>query len=185
MKRALILAAHPDDEVLGCGGTISKYKKECEFKVVFIGEGSSCRYKDINSKDSKDAILQRTGLAIKSLNILGIKNVEFNNLSCGRLDHVPIIEVNKIIEKSILEFNPDTVFTHSKNDTNNDHKIVFNSTLMATRPGALNNISRLFSYEVLSSSEWSFLEVFKPNFFEDIDENALNDKLKALEFYFN
>ena len=185
MKKALIIAAHPDDEVLGCGGLIAKYNNlGCIFKVIFISEGSSCRYEDFQCSDAEIAIKTRTKLALKSLNFLGIDNVEFNNLPCGRLDQIPIIKINKIIEKSIKEFKPDSIFTHSPYDANNDHKIIFNSALMATRPGALNAISRLLTFEILSSSEWSFLQTFKPNFFEVITEDDLKKKINGSKHLF-
>jgi len=184
MKRALIIAAHPDDEVLGCGGLISKYQPfGVEFKIVFIGEGSTCRFLEPHSKDGMLAIKQRTASVAKAMKTLRILDFELHNLPCGRLDQMPIISINKIIENAIKSFDPDTVFTHSPSDANNDHKIVFNSTIMATRPGAQNHVYRLFSYEVLSSSEWSFVNTFMPNYFEEISEDNLILKWDALAQY--
>lgn len=184
MKRVLIVAAHPDDEVLGCGGLISKYQpRGVEFKVIFIGEGSSCRFSDPLCEASTAAIKQRTRAATKAMDILQVQNVEFHDLPCGRLDQVPIISINKIIEEAVCNFDPDTVFTHSLYDANNDHKIVFNSTIMATRPGAQNHVLRLLSYEILSSSEWAFTSTFAPNYFEEISEADISLKWRALESY--
>jgi LmbE family N-acetylglucosaminyl deacetylase len=184
MKRVLIVAAHPDDEVLGCGGLISRYQpKGVEFKVLFIGEGSTCRYNNSFDDTGIAAIKQRTASAINAMNMLKIKDYKFHDLPCGRLDQVPIISINKIIETAIRDFNPDTVFTHSPYDANNDHKIVFNATIMATRPGAQNHVSRLLSYEVLSSSEWAFLNSFSPNYFVELSEEDLEQKWKVLKKY--
>ncbi len=184
MKKVLIIAAHPDDEILGCGGFISKYlPRGVKFKIIFIGEGSTCRFKDPSCIESISATKQRNESAEKSMAIIGIEDYVFYNLPCGRLDQVPIISINKIIEEEIREFSPDTVFTHSPHDVNNDHKIVFNSTLMATRPCAKDSISRLFSYEVLSSSEWSFVNTFSPNYFEEISGRELTLKWRALVAY--
>ena len=184
MKRVPIVAAHPDDEVLGCGGLISKYQPQgVEFKVIFIAEGSSCRFSDSFCEESADAINQRTRAAMKAMDILQVQNVEFHDLPCGRLDQVPIISINKIIEDAVRNFDPDTVFTHSLYDANNDHKIVFNSTIMATRPGAQNHVLRLLSYEILSSSEWAFTSAFSPNYFEKISEADISLKWRALESY--
>lgn len=184
MKRVLIISAHPDDEVLGCGGLISKYKsRDVIFKVVFIGEGSTCRYEIPNSKDAQMAVQDRNNSAVNALKFLGVEEIEFNNLPCGRLDQSPILLINKIIEKSISEFEPDTVFTHSRGDANNDHKIVFDATIMATRPGAKNHVNSLMSYEVLSSSEWSYINVFNPNYFEELSENEVESKWQALSLY--
>ena len=184
MKRVLVIAAHPDDEVLGCGATISKYSRQgAQFMVLFIAEGSSCRYADPACADSVTAINARTQQSMNALALLGVKDFQFNDLPCGRLDQVPIIEINKSIEQAIRVFNPDTVFTHSAHDANNDHRIVCRSSIMATRPSALNQVARLLSYEVLSSSEWAFGEPFAPNIFEQIEEQDLALKWQALAAY--
>jgi LmbE family N-acetylglucosaminyl deacetylase len=184
MKRVLVIAAHPDDEVLGCGATISKYSRNgAHFMVLFIAEGSSCRFADPSSDESVVAIARRTQQSVNALKLLGVKDYLFNNLPCGRLDQVPIIEINKIIEHVIREFDPDTVFTHSGCDVNNDHRLVYRATTMATRPGAQNRVKRLLSYEVLSSSEWAFGETFLPNIFEQIEEQDLLTKCLSLATY--
>jgi len=184
MKRVLVIAAHPDDEILGCGGLISKYQSRgVIFKIVFIGEGSTCRFEDPLCEEGLMAIRQRNSSAIKALNSLKIEDTEFNNLPCGRLDQIPIIIINKIIELAIKSFMPDTVLTHSPYDANNDHKIVFSATIMATRPGAKNYVNTLMSYEVLSSSEWAYVDTFTPNYFEELTEKNVESKWQALSLY--
>ena len=184
MKRILVIAAHPDDEVLGCGATISKYlRRGSDVFVLFIAEGSSCRYPDPNSVDSRAAITERTRLSTKALKVLGVTNYCFSDLPCGRLDQAPILEINKIIEKVIRKFKPDTILTHSALDANNDHRIVYRSTIMATRPCPEVSVARLLTYEVLSSTEWSFGETFTPSRFEEIEEIDLNIKCQSLYAY--
>lgn len=184
MKRVLIVAAHPDDEVLGCGGVISKYQTNgVEFKIVFIGEGSTCRFGSPTEDAAVAAIKHRTASAVRAMECLGVKDFEFHDLPCGKLDQVPLLSINKIIESAIRDFNPDTVFTHSPCDVNNDHKIIYNATIIATRPGAQNHVPRVFSYEVLSSTEWAFGETFSPNYFEGLDEKHLAHKCQALMIY--
>ena len=129
------------------------------------------------------AIEDRNGWALKALEILGVTDIEFNNLPCGRFDQTPIIEINKIIEKSILQFRPDAVFTHASIDANNDHRIVNRATIMATRPSGEHIVDRVFNYEVLSSSEWSFSDVFKPNYFIQLTEDNVDKKWQALQQY--
>lgn len=187
-KRILIIAAHPDDDILGCGGFIAKYIDLIEsIKVVFIAEGSSCRFKisEIGEKVVLDEIDTRNEMGRNALKILGVTEYSFHDLKCGRLDELPIIDINQIIESEINEFKPDTVFTHSESDLNNDHRIVFRSSLMATRPLPNFSVKNIYSYEVLSSSEWNLTDPFKPNYYIQLDEIHIEKKINALEKYYS
>lgn len=185
MNKVLIIAAHPDDDILGCAGLISKYKGKIEFRVIFIAEGSSCRYakEQINDKRIHSIIEERNSFGINALKLLGVSSFKFYNLPCGKLDQVPIIEINKILEKEIENFKPDTVFTHSYEDTNNDHIIIHRATQMATRPKINSFLKSVFTYEVLSSSEWRFTHTFSPNFFESLSKDDVRLKWLALSEY--
>jgi len=184
MKRVLIISAHPDDEVLGCGGIISKYiNRGVQFFVLFIAEGSSCRFEDPNCQASLEAIKKRSECALQALKIMGVTDYIFSDLPCGQLDTIPILRINKIIENVVREFDPDTVYTHSDKDVNNDHRIVHRASIMATRPTPNSKVKRLLSYEVNSSTEWSFGENFIPTSFEKINEDDLIIKIKAMEAY--
>jgi len=183
MNRILIIAAHPDDDILGCGGYISKHSKKDKIRVVFIAEGSSCRFNNNVDQDVKDTIHNRNQFAIKALKILGVDDVKFHNLRCGTLDQVPILKINKIIENEINNFKPNIVFTHSDKDVNNDHLIVHKSTIIATRPASKFFVSKVYSYEVLSSSEWRFSKSFTPNYFEKLSKSDLSNKWNALKEY--
>ena len=157
MKRVLIIAAHPDDEVLGCGGLISKHiKSDIEFFVQIVGEGSTCRFQNPNDTKATPAILQRQKATREAMQSLGVKHFSFENFPCGRFDQIPIIEINKLIEHAISDFRPDTIFTHSQHDANNDHRLVHRATVMSTRPVDTSSVKNLYAYEVLSSSEWSY-----------------------------
>ena len=184
IKKVLVIAAHPDDELLGCGGTIVKYLNlGISVKILFLGEGSTCRYDDPTCKEGIAAIKIRNSCAIEALETIGVDNLEFFNLPCGRFDQIPIININKIIEGVISEFQPDTIFTHSEVDSNNDHRITHRSSIMATRPCGHNVVKRVFAYEVPSSSEWSFTQAFIPNYFVSLTESQLMNKWDALECY--
>jgi LmbE family N-acetylglucosaminyl deacetylase len=184
-KNILIVAAHPDDDILGCGGFIAKYNRKTNIRVIFIAEGSSCRFPDLSKNLSKiqKTIEIRNNYAKDALKVLGVEQVSFYDLPCGRLDATPIIEINKIIEHELNNFKPEIVITHAEDDTNNDHRIVYRSTLMATRPGVFKDLKTLLSFEVLSSTEWNFSKSFLPNHFESISLNHLNLKWKALECF--
>ena len=184
-EKVLIIVAHPDDEVLGCGGYISKYRRSKDFKVIFIGEGTSCRYNNYKLNDKiRDEILKRQKQSVKSLKFLGVKKFHYYNLPCGRFDSVHIIDINKIIEKEISKFKPNTILTHGVNDCNNDHRIIYRSVMMSTRPSKSNMfLSEIKSFEILSSTEWNFENQFNPNFFEILSEKNINDKIKAFYYY--
>ena len=185
MNKIMIIAAHPDDDVLGCGGVMSKYNQEYIFRVVFIAEGSTCRFSEIHESNEiqVDAINERKSSAIESLRFLGIEDIMFYNLPCGRLDAVPIIEINKIIESEIDDFKPNIVLVHSPLDNNNDHRIINRSLMMAARPGVFDHLNNVVEYEVLSSTEWNFSSSFLPNIFIEISEVDLNNKWAALSCY--
>jgi LmbE family N-acetylglucosaminyl deacetylase len=185
MERILVVAAHPDDDVLGCGGTLRKLvKRGKSVRVVFLGEGSTCRFSpdQIASAEALETIEQRTGFARESLAILGIENYTFHNLPCGRFDTVPIIEIGKIVEKEIADFQPDTVFSHFAHDTHVDHRLASQATLQATRPVTLDPVRNVISFEILSSTEWRFTESFNPNFFVDIHDE-LSTKIESFSKY--
>ena len=182
MNRVLIVSAHPDDDILGCGGLMSRLKNSTEFKVVFIGEGTSCRYNEPNDSDSVEKEIKiRNAFGIEALEYLGINRYSFYNLPCGRFDQEPLIKINKIIENEIDDFKPDTVFTHSDIDSNKDHVKVFNSVIIATRPGL--GVNKVYSFEVLSSTEWGFSKAFTPNMFFELSEEDVECKSRALKKY--
>ena len=181
MKRALIISAHPDDDILGCGGIMSKFKGKAVIKVLFVGEGSSCRFDSPDLPEAQKEIKIRNSYAVDALTFLGINKFTFNNFPCGRFDTVPLIEMNKIIENEIKKFNPDTIFTHSDCDSNKDHVKVNEATIIATRPGS--GVENLFSYEVLSSTEWGFKKSFSPNVFFSLSKKNVEDKCNALKIY--
>ena len=184
-ERVLVIAAHPDDEVLGCGGLLAKLTRNGVIcRVVYMGEGSSSRFSNIGKESDLilAAINERRQCADNALAILGVVDKHFYELPCGRFDMTSILDIGKIIEHEIENFMPDTVIAHSGKDLNNDHRLVFQATLQATRPGAKNMVNLLLAYEVLSSSEWRFVEQFQPNVFIDI-EHQLDMKIQAMAAY--
>lgn len=184
MNKILVIAAHPDDETLGCGATIYKFlRKGAKVRVLFLGEGSTCRFNDPKSDEALLAVEERNDAAIKSLSTLGVEDYKFYNLPCGRFDQIPIIEINKLIENEIQEFKPNKLFTHADTDSNNDHRITYRASIIATRPCNNHIVNQLFCYEVLSSSEWSYGESFNPNYYFEVNQSDVEKKWEALKCY--
>lgn len=177
--KILVIAAHPDDEILGVGGTINKYIRRGEQVYVYIvTEGCSTQYRG-NSK-----VLERKRKeALKANEILGVEEIIFGNLPDMKLDTLPHFELNNEILKIVDRVSPDIVFTHHYSDLNNDHRKVYEATMVACRP--LNNkIKEIYLYEVLSSTEWSGNEKnFVPNTFISLEEYDLEMKIKAIQEY--
>ena len=193
--KILVIAAHPDDEVLGMGGTIKKLTKNGEeVKIVIMATGINSRrsinYKNstsynVNEKTEKIMLKQKIELrknAKKSAKILGVSDISFEEFPDNEMDTISNLEITKKIESYIDDFNPDIIFTHSQYDINVDHRVLYNSVITATRPKQNSTIEKLYSFEVPSSTEWYFPSKFSPNVFIDI-QKELPFKLKALEQY--
>ena len=167
----LILAAHPDDESVGMGGTIKKLSKKNNIHLCVLTEGVSAQYND------KKMILERKNACKKSGKILGIKNYTFVDFPDMKLDSVSHLEINRELEKIIKKFNPKIVYTTSRHDINKDHQTVFESTLVVTRPQS-SNVKQVFSYETAGMTISRFL----PTVFEEISKE-FKYKIKSFRMY--
>jgi LmbE family N-acetylglucosaminyl deacetylase len=184
-ERILIIAAHPDDEVLGCGGTIARLCKDGHrVTVAILGEGVTSRSVKREEADPKEVEnLRRKSL--KASKILGAADVRFFGLPDNRFDTLALLDVVKNIEGLLEEFQPVVVYTHYSGDLNVDHQVTFRAVLTATRPIMGGTVTRLLSFEVPSSTEWSFGRIgsqFNPNYFVDVDE-TLETKIEAMACY--
>lgn len=184
MKKVLVIAAHPDDEVLGVGGTIAKLSAEgVECHLLIVTDGSSSQYRDSNHLHE---IIESKKLETKGCaDLLGFKTIRYGELPDMKLDKTPHIVINQVIEKFIDELQPDTVFTHFWGDVNRDHQEVFKSTLVAVRPVMGQVVKELYCYRVPSSTEWTPNKadtMFMPNDFVDIEKYA-EQKYKAFACY--
>ncbi len=191
----LVLAAHPDDEVLGMGGTIKKFTKNGnKVKVVIFATGISSRrssnYKNSENYEIDEKTILQMNKQIKKLKLdaisacrlLGVSDVEFLDFPDNEMDLVSNLEITKKIEKIINKFKPEQVFTHSCFDVNIDHRMLYFATLSATRPKPGTKIKKVYSFEIPSSTEWYFPSQFSPNFFVNIDKE-LKVKIQALKKY--
>jgi N-acetylglucosamine malate deacetylase 1 len=181
-SKVLIFAAHPDDEVLGCGGTIAKMAKEgLDIHVVFFADGESSRD---SSNGVNDLIKIRKSNAIKACEIVGCNSVEFLGLQDNRLDSIDLLEIVKKVEHFIDLHKPLKVFTHYGDDLNIDHQIVNQAVVTACRPQPGFSVKELYFFEIPSSTEWGLKKMFNPNCFIDIS-NTLHLKIDALKMYKN
>ena len=178
-KKILIISAHPDDEILGCGGLIARIKKTNKIQIVFLTDGVSSRKKDKKNIDI------RKKETLKLFNYLKINKPIFFNFNDNQLDSESLLEIVKKIEEVIKKFKPNIVFTHYENCLNIDHQITYKATITACRPlKKYHFIEQIISYEVPSSTEWMISNkfVFKPNIYLNISKQ-IDDKIKYLKFY--
>jgi len=187
MERILVVAAHPDDEVLGCGAAMGKFRANgAAVRVVFLAEGVTARYEldEIDTPQVREAIRYRDECAMAALRILGVERDDtfLSARLCCRLDREPLIDSVKIIERHIAEFQPTVLFTHAAHDVNIDHRVAHWATLAAIRPVGQAGPQMVLAFEVLSSTDWNPTEPFRPNVFEDVSDH-LDLKLRALAAY--
>ena len=182
--RILIIVAHPDDEVLGCGGTIIKARSMgAAVSVLFLGEGVSTRFPgNEDSKKSLSSINEREKSARKCLKKLGVYDYKFYRNLCTKFDTYPLVNFVRLIEDKIKLFKPNIIFTHNNSDINIDHGIVYAATEIACRPLKNSKISSIYTFEVPCSSNFKFNKLFQPNVYINI-KKYLRKKLSAMMCY--
>jgi LmbE family N-acetylglucosaminyl deacetylase len=184
-KKILVVAAHPDDEVLGCGGTLAKAIVEgAEVHVFFLGEGISARF-PIGDYDSKEYYAQtkiRQDGAEKALAVLKIKNFEFGTRLCTQFDKYPLLSIVKDIERKLASFSPDILFTHNPAEVNIDHRRTYEAVEVACRPTREHIPTEIYTFEILCSGSWTFESTFKPNVFVNVAK-FWDIKMKAWRCY--
>lgn len=179
----LVVAAHPDDEVLGCGATIAKLSPERETHIAILGEGVTSRYADRAQSTPALEKLCEDGRAVAA--VLGARSVIFEGLPDNRFDQLPLLDVIKKVEALVDRFRPQTIFTHHSGDLNVDHAITFRAVMTATRPMSDCPVEEIYAFEVGSSTEWAFQRfepAFRPNTFIDVS-GTIATKLKAMALY--
>jgi N-acetylglucosamine malate deacetylase 1 len=179
-KTILIVAAHTDDEALGCGGTIARHAAEgATVYAIFLADGVSSR-----AGVNQDELVMRNAIAERARVILGIEANFYLGLPDNRLDSLPLIDIIQLLEPIVTKIQPNIIYTHHHGDLNIDHRITHQAILTVCRPLPSSTVEAIYSFEVMSSSEWatSNENTFVPNHFVDISKQ-INIKMEALKAY--
>ena len=183
MMKILIIAAHPDDEILGCGGTVARLAPNNSINTLILGEGITSR--DIPQQEKDLELMTLRDHCKKANSLLGVKKVFFEHFPDNKFDSIPLLDIVKPIENLIKKIRPEKIFTHHHGDLNIDHRITQQAVLTATRPFGDNPVKKILSFEVLSSTEWNVQNtatMFTPNTWINITD-TLQTKLDAMQEY--
>lgn len=173
-KRILVIAAHPDDELLGCGGTVAKHvHKGNRVRSLILCEGETMRAQDGSMKQSAME---------EAAEVLGVELVTCVGLPDQHLDILPIVDVITPIEHAVKEFEPNIIYLHSGSDINKDHQIVFEAALVALRPKNVF-IEEIYSFYTVGATEWGYPRSFSPDTWVGFDEEIMTQKIKAFTQY--
>lgn len=181
-NKVLVVASHPDDEILGCGGAIIKHVYNGDIvNIIIMAEGLTSRNIDVSVKDLSD-LHSNSYKAAEYMKVNDLKLLKFPD---NRMDGEVLLDVVKEVEKNVFEFKPDIVYTHHSGDVNIDHLITHKAVVTACRSLPNNSVKELLFFETLSSTEWQVgtsCNVFIPNYFVNIDK-FIEKKLEVLSFY--
>jgi LmbE family N-acetylglucosaminyl deacetylase len=183
-SRLLVVAAHPDDELLGCGATVARRAAEgCRVWSLILGEGvTSRRGLSAAAKKRELAALRKNARTANA--IAGVERLILRDFPDNQFDSVPRLKLVQAVEEIVAEFQPDTVFTHSGGDLNVDHQLTLEAVKTACRPLPGSSVRRVLSFEIPSATEWRFdgAAGFSPNAFVDVS-GFLDRKIAALSAY--
>ncbi len=182
----LVIAAHPDDEALGCGGAIARHVAEGDrVSVVILAEGVTSRAPTRDVERDGNKLQTVAAAARRACAILGVQDVTLHAFPDNRMDTLPLLDVVKVVEGHIDRLRPDIVYTHHGGDVNVDHRVAYQAVVTACRPQPGHPVKFLLAFETPSSTEWqpaSCGASFEPCWFVDIGA-TLQAKLDALSAY--
>ncbi len=179
-KTVLVVAAHADDEALGCGGTLARHVAAGDrVHAVFVADGVTSR-----GGAGNDELRRRQLATERARDILGISTIAFLDLPDNRLDSLPLLDIVQPLESAISQLKPSIIYTHHYGDLNVDHRMVHQAVMTACRPLPGSTVQEILTFEVMSSTEWGSpgLNSFIPNLFVDISAH-IGSKMQALEAY--
>ena len=181
----LCVVAHPDDEILGIGGTLARHATQGDdVHVCILSDGVTSRYAD--NDNAKEEITRRRERATEACQKVGA-SVTLHDFPDNSFDTVQLLDIVQKVESEIERTQPTTVYTHHQGDLNVDHELTARAVLTATRPLKDSVVDRVYSFETLSATEWSApiaSNAFQPTTFVGISEH-LPEKLEALSVYEN
>lgn len=178
-RKILVIAAHSDDEALGCAGTIARHIAGGDaVHVVFMTDGVGSREEGVTN------ITKRQSMADQAATILGVTSTYKFKLPDNKMDSVPMLEVTQLIETVIREIQPEVIYTHHYGDLNVDHSVTHQAVITACRPQPGSCVKEIYTFEVLSSTEWQTpgLHSFIPNMYVDIT-SYIDIKKQVIEVY--
>lgn len=181
MATILVVAAHPDDEVLGCGGTIARHAAAGdEVHVLFLADGEGSRFQ-VSDPVAAESRLASARIAA---GILGVTEIHALGLPDNRLDSLPLLDIVQPVERLVQKLAPETIYTHHFGDLNVDHRIAHQAVMTACRPLPGQTVKTIYCFEIPSSTEWQTPGVasFAPNVFVNII-SSLEYKRRALQAY--
>ncbi|MFA5173403.1 MAG: PIG-L family deacetylase [Candidatus Paceibacterota bacterium] len=173
----LVITAHPDDEVLGVGGTILKHISSGDnVSILILSDGET-------SRDSGADINKRERQAKEVSRLLGVSNLIMEKLPDNQFDSIPLLKIIKIIENTVNKLNPSIIYTHHAHDLNIDHRLTFQAVLTVCRPQPKFSVKKILTFETPSSTEWQMKTyAFCPTEYNDIAK-FLPKKIDILKIY--
>lgn len=181
----LCVAAHPDDEVLGVGGTLAKHAAEGDdVDVLLLSDGEMARH-ETETPAARERREERREKARSAGDVLGVGDVSVLDYWGNQLDDVALIDVVRDVESKVDSFEPRVIYTHHYGDLNVDHQLVARAVRTAARPTTDSPVDRILSFETLSATEWAMPTsdtAFQPTVFVDVGDH-LERKMDAIGVY--
>lgn len=185
-KKVLVVAAHPDDEILGCGGTIIKHSLDGDdVYVLIMAEGLTSRDNSRNVDYREKELRELHSKSMEAAKIMGVKDVRLLSFPDNRMDGIELLDVVKKVEEVVEAVKPEIVYTHHAGDVNIDHTVTHNAVITACRSLPDCTVKTLLFFETLSSTEWQMMtsdKMFYPNWYENITD-VFDKKIEALKCY--